>query len=152
MAGITVGFDGSCSAYHALRWAMGEAAAHHAALTVLTVHPVAVSSWTGNLIVLPADQPALQKAGQAAEDAVRKVIAELGEPSSPSVTVHAVNGVAAEELISATAQADLVVVGSRGSSRSTRLLLGSVSSQVLHFAQCPVCVVPDERRRTGREV
>ena len=36
---------------------------------------------------------------------------------------------------------DLIVIGSRGRSAFTELLLGSVSSQVLHHATCPVTVV-----------
>ena len=143
MAGITVGFDGSHSAQRALEWAMSEAAVRHAPLTVLTVHLVPASGWTGNPIVLPADAPELEKLRQAAEDAAAKAAAELGQPGAVAVIVRAVNGYPGEELTKASDDADLVVVGARGMSAIARLLLGSVSSEVLHHARCPVALIRD---------
>jgi nucleotide-binding universal stress UspA family protein len=145
MAGIIVGVDGSHGAHRALDWAMKEAAAHHAQLTVVTVHEVPVSGWTGNPIILPIDAPELEKTRQAAEDMVTKAAAQLGESRPASVTIHAVNGFPAEELIQASRDADLLVVGSRGAGGFTRLMMGSVSNQVVHHAHCPVVVVPDKR-------
>jgi nucleotide-binding universal stress UspA family protein len=48
MAGMIVGVDGSPGAHRALDWAMKEAAAHHAHLTVVAVHEVPVNGWTGH--------------------------------------------------------------------------------------------------------
>jgi nucleotide-binding universal stress UspA family protein len=59
--------------------------------------------------------------------------------------VRAVSGVPAEELVKASRDSDLVVVGSRGGGGFARLLMGSVSSQVVHHAACPVTVVPANR-------
>jgi nucleotide-binding universal stress UspA family protein len=145
MPGITVGVDGSRGAHRALEWAMKEAAAHHAPLTVLTVHEVAASGWTGNPIILPPDVPAVEEARQAAEETVRKALSELGDSRPPSVSVHAVNGVAAEELIKASRDADLLVVGFRGTSGFARAVLGSVTNKLVHHAHCPVVVIPDAR-------
>ena len=58
---------------------MKEAAAHHAHLTVVAVHEVPVSGWTGNPIILGADVPELEKTRRAAEEAVSKAAAQLGE-------------------------------------------------------------------------
>ncbi len=141
MTGITVGVDGSHHAHQALDWAMREAAVHHAPLTVLAVHPVAASGWTGNPIILPADEPELEKTRQAAEEAAAKAAIHLGESQPASVTVRAVNGFAAEELINASRDADLAVVGFHGAGlvRAPRAGLGQ--HKVVHQAHCPVMVV-----------
>ena len=145
MAGITVGIDGSHDAHRALEWAMREAAVRHVPLIVVTVHEVAVSGWTGQPIILPADQADAEKVRQAAEEMVAKAAGQLGESQPASVTVRAVNGFPAQELIEASRDADLLVVGSRGGGGFARLMLGSISQKVVHHAHCPVVVVPGPR-------
>ena len=53
------------------------------------------------------------------------------------------SGVPGEELIRASAGAELLVVGARGMGWLRRILLGSVSSTVMHHARCPGAVIPD---------
>lgn len=142
MSGIIVGLDGSDHSRRALEWAIREAGLRGAALTVLAVHEVASNHWTGNPEVYPADQPATEAVRRAAEDAVQKAVGQAGEPGPASVMVRAVSGLAAQEMVQASSDADLVVVGQRGGGGFARLLMGSVSSQVVHHAACPVVVVP----------
>jgi nucleotide-binding universal stress UspA family protein len=144
MPGITVGIDGSAHSTRALEWAIKEAAVRHAPLTVLTVHLVPASGWTGNPIILPQDATDEEKTRQAAEEMTLKAISQLGEAQPSSVTVRAISGFPAQELIEASRTADLMVVGSRGAGGFARLSIGSVSSQVVHYAHCPVVVVPRE--------
>ena len=66
---------------------------------------------------------------QAAEEATRKAVEAAGAPGPTSVAVRAVSGIAPQELISASNDADLVVVGSRGGGGFARLMLGSTSNQ-----------------------
>jgi nucleotide-binding universal stress UspA family protein len=141
MPGIVVGIDGSEHSQRVLGWAMREAALRQAPLTVLTVHQVAGSHWTGNPVVYPEDRPVQEQARQAAEEAVAKAASQMGDARPPSVTVRAVSGLAARELIEASQDADLVVVGSRGGGGFGGLLMGSVSSQVVHHSACPVAVI-----------
>ena len=145
MAGIVVGIDGSDNAHRALDWALKEAATHHAPLTVLTVHEVAVSAWTGNPIILPPDYDELEKTRGRVEEIVAEAATQAGEPEPPSISVRAEIGLAARVLIEASRDADLLAVGSRGSGGFARTLLGSVSQQVVQHSECPVVVVPDRK-------
>jgi nucleotide-binding universal stress UspA family protein len=142
MSGVTVGVDGSGHSTRALEWAAKEAAVRHAPLTVLTVHSVPQSGWTGNPITLPQDSADRQKEQQAAEEMIAKVTSQLGEAQPASVKVRAIIGFPAQELIEASREADLLVVGARGGGGFAKLVAGSVSSQVVHHAHCPVVVVP----------
>jgi nucleotide-binding universal stress UspA family protein len=142
MPGIVVGVDGSEHSKPVLEWAMQEAAAHHAPLTVLAVHQVAGSFWTSTPIIYPADQPEAEKARQGAEEAVSQIASSLGDAAPASVTVRSVSGVPAQELVNASRDADLVVVGLRGGGGFAGLLMGSVSEQVARHSSCPVVVVP----------
>ena len=107
---------------------MKEAAIRHAPLTVLTVLQ-AVRDNLG-LIANYADDPELiEKARLAAQAETDKVLATLGESRPESVTVRAIKGFPAEELIEASKDADLVVVGERGAGGFARLVMGSVTIQ-----------------------
>ena len=143
MPGIIVGVDGSGHSQRALEWAMKEAALRHEALTVITVHQ-AVKGYYGTAVVNPEDRALTEQAREAAQAETDKVLAELGESRPDSVTVKAVNGYPVEELLAAADDADIIVLGSRGAGGFTRLLLGSVSSQIAQHAHCPVLIVPAE--------
>ena len=141
MSGITVGIDGSAHSSRALEWALHEGAIRHAPVTVLTVHSVPMSGWTGNPITLPRDVVDEESERQDAEELTAKALSQLGDAQPPSVKVRALIGFPAQELIEASRTADLMVVGSRGAGGFARLMIGSVSSQVVHHAHCPVVVV-----------
>jgi nucleotide-binding universal stress UspA family protein len=68
-----------------------------------------------------------------------------GGASPASVHVRAVSGLAARELLAASGDAELVVIGSRGAGGFADLLMGSVSTQVVNHAACPVVVVQSHR-------
>lgn len=145
MPGIVVGIDGSHHSTRALEWALKEAALEHAPLTVLTVHSVPASPWTGNPVLVERDADDQEKMLHAAEELTRKVASQLGDSGPDSITVRAIIGYPSQELIDASRDADLVVVGSRGAGGFAKLMLGSVTGQVVEHAHCPVVVVPSER-------
>jgi len=145
MSGIFVGVDGSTHSQAALDWAMREAGIRHRPLTVITVHEIAVSGWGGSL-EFPADEVMREQERKAVQEAVDKTAAQLGDAAPPEITVQAVLGQPAPQLIEASTGADLLVVGSRGTGGFARLLMGSVSTQVAEHAQCPVTIVRHTHR------
>jgi nucleotide-binding universal stress UspA family protein len=144
MSGILVGVDGSDHSRRALGWAMREAVQHNVPLTVLSVHPGQVRPATGiywGVHSYPEDSHNQDVARAAVQEFVDKATHEIGE-KAPEVRIDVVNGNPAEELIRASRDADMLVVGCRGSGGFGRLLMGSVTTQVTHHAACPVVVIP----------
>jgi nucleotide-binding universal stress UspA family protein len=142
VSGIIVGVDGSDNSRRALGWAMREAVQHHLPLAVMTVYPDPVRPVTGIYWgVHPENSFKPELAQKALQEFADNVASEIGGPV-PEITVNVARGEVAEELIKASRDADMLVIGSRGNGGFTRLLLGSVSSQVTHHATCPVMVIP----------
>ena len=98
--------------------------------------PVAVASVPYD----KSDYEALRAAGEAeARQAVDEVLAERDtKPDVEFELIHEHEGMA---LIHASADADLLVVGSRGMGGFKGLLLGSTSTYCVHHAKVPVVVV-----------
>ncbi|HEY3688173.1 MAG TPA: universal stress protein [Streptosporangiaceae bacterium] len=142
MSGVVVGTDGSAGARKALAWAVEEARLRGAPLTVLAVVTVPVTLARASSPLIGEPEPADLR---AAEEEARTEIAEV-DTGGVDAKIHVVSGVPAEELVNAGRDADLLVVGSRGVGGFSRLLLGSVSTQVVHHARCPVVVVPHDER------
>ena len=146
MPGIIVGVDGSGHSRRALEWAIREASVRHSPLTVLTVQPPAAVYWgMGAAVPIPYlyDQDLAEQVLKMAEEETNSALEKFGPESRPSsVTVRAVVALPAEALLKAAADADMLVVGSRGAGGFRRLLLGSVSTQVTQHAHCPVVVIP----------
>ena len=145
MPGIIVGVDGSGHSQRALEWAMNEAAIRHLPLTVLTVHPAMVG-YFGGVATTAQDEELTEQVKAVVTAETDKVLTGLNGPPPESVTVQAMNSFPVEELINASKDADLVVLGSRGAGGFTRLMLGSTADQVVRHAHCPVTIVPPEDR------
>ena len=81
-----------------------------------------------------------RKVAQAAVDDSVSFLREAGIEAEGEV----VEGAAAPAILEAAKRhdVDLIVMGTRGPSSVAEMLLGSVSTQVLRYAPCPVLVVP----------
>ncbi len=127
-APVVVGLDGSASARHALRYALDLAARRG-----VPVH--AVSVWP-----TPLKDPA------EAEGVLAGLLAEE-TAAHPEVVVRpqpAYDRSPAGGLITAAADAGLVVVGSRGRGGLRGVLLGSVGRALIEHAPCTVVVVRED--------
>jgi nucleotide-binding universal stress UspA family protein len=145
MSGIVVGVDGSGHSQRALERAMNEAAIRHVPLIVITVHQ-AIVGYFGGVVTSPQDLELTEQVQAAVKAETDKALAGLDGSRPESVTVKAVHGFPVEELVSASKEADMVVLGSRGAGGFTRLMLGSTAGQVVQHAYCPVLIVPPEDR------
>lgn len=137
-APIVVGVDGSDHADRALVWALDEAELRAAKLHVVTAWhvPAMVYGGPGFVVSPSADASFRAAAKDVAETAVEKA-RDAGVDAETSVQ----QGQAADVLIETAANADLLIVGSRGHGGFVGLLLGSVSSQCAHHAPCPLVIV-----------
>lgn len=138
MSTIVVGVDGSAGSRRALRWAAEEARYREAGLQVVMAWEYEIfGALPGEAIALPEED----KAPKMREHLEGIVAAELGDDVE-GIEIRPVYGSPSEALIDASRDADLLVVGTRGMGGFKRLLLGSVSSQVVHHSHVPVVVVP----------
>jgi nucleotide-binding universal stress UspA family protein len=130
---IVVGADGSPHGNAALRWAIDHALALDGAVT-------AVFAWQIPFLGMPGafDRDELEKL--AKEYLTETVSSVAPSPPVPLWTIVA-EGDPTEALITASEQADLLVLGSRGRSPFKGLLLGSVSQGCAAGTKCPVAIV-----------
>jgi len=140
MSGIVVGYNGTKNAEAALTWAMDRAAAEGRPLIVLTVNEVAMNPYTGSPSEVPADRDLLEKARQDAEQTARRLAAR--HSPEPKVAVKAMNGLVGEELVAASEDADMLVIGSSGQREFPALRVSAVATKVAHYSRCPVVIVP----------
>jgi nucleotide-binding universal stress UspA family protein len=136
---ILVGVDGSAESTRALRWAADYARLCRAEIEAVTCWQYPTSY--GLPAVLPDyDFPAETR--QVLEDALTKA---FGDQIPEGLRRRVEQSHPAVLLVAASAEADLLVVGSRGHGEFAGMLLGSVSEHCVTHAHCPVVVVRGER-------
>ena len=135
---MVVGVDGSDSAQDALGWVMERATEGDTIVVANAWELHGVGGFESPYINF-ADFEVI------AEKLVGQVAAQVTEKCGDAVSVQTVvrHGHAGQMLIDLSADADMIVVGSRGYGGFKGLLLGSVSTYVVHHARCPVVIIPD---------
>lgn len=133
----------------ALRWAAQEAASRSVTLTI--VHIIDTPPW--NLLAVGGPAAAVPNAAslrqqQGAQSVIAdaiKVIENATEPGArPQIASKVFFAAPVPTLVQLSKDAQMVVVGRRGRSSLRRILLGSVSTGLLHHAHCPVAVIHDD--------
>ncbi|TDC60526.1 universal stress protein [Micromonospora sp. KC207] len=153
---ILVGYDASADATVALHWALAEA--EHSGRPVRLAYVfewVTVAGWVG-----PGVAPGIwpdETARRHVKELVDKAAADAAAAARPTVTVHGevFDGPPALVLEERSAEAGLLVLGTRGHGGFGGLLAGSTAVSVTAHAHCPVVVVRDgdaSASRTGRVV
>ena len=133
MRGVVVGVSGSAEADVALDWALKEAASYGVPLT-------AVTAWTGPRGLQPHEyQDLLDRRREELLTLVDAAVRRAGV--DVDVIAKVAEGDAPEALMAAAEDADMLVLGRRRLGRLGRLVLGSVSSEVVERAELPVTVV-----------
>lgn len=130
---IVVGYDGSEDAELALSWAIRTARGERAGIEV--VHALPAGPW--ELAYTTVDVATQRnRAAELLAQAARRI-----EGSGVPVRTEIASAPAAGALIEAAEDAVMIVVGSRGHSRFSELMIGSVSQHTARHARCPVVVV-----------
>lgn len=139
---VVVGVDGSAGSAAALRFAEAEARLRGGELHVVHAWTDTVSGYGGP----PWARPVTTLREQA-DEVLRESVQDAWRNGAPGVQVRAetVEGVDWDVLTQVAEAADLLVVGSRGRTGWSSLLLGSVGLRCLTYAPCPVAVVRPPR-------
>jgi nucleotide-binding universal stress UspA family protein len=134
---VIVGVDGSPHSDRALSWACRRAESCGDTVRAVCAWSLGVSGedWT--------PQPGVKPEGQRYAEQILREAKERVRSDHPAVKVETavVEGHPGQVLVDMSADADLLVVGSRGRSEVAGILLGSVSQHSVHHAHCPVTVV-----------
>jgi nucleotide-binding universal stress UspA family protein len=137
---IVIGTNGSDHAARALNWAIDEAKLRDATLRIVTAWRVPLAQYARPGPAPPASSSLEDEVRRAAEAIAAAAAEEVREQANVSVETKVVEGDAAEVLIDAAKDSDLLVIGSRHRSYSG-LLAGSVSIQCALHASAPTTIV-----------
>lgn len=140
---VVVGVDGSAASLRALSFALGYAEARGLMVRVghcddhLSGYEDPRTSLTRPWLVPDLAEHVRDRVAHIDED-IREVLARHRDVPTE---VMSWRGRPPRALVQESRNAALVVVGARGLGGFAELMLGSVSSEVLHWARCPVAVV-----------
>lgn len=135
---VVVGVDGSETSRHALDFAIDQARVHGRPLHVMFCWQL---KDLGSVPGYENAVPPVEAGQKRAQEILDAMVDGAAIPADMTVERHAFHIPASKGLISASRYASHLVVGSRGLSGLDAHFLGSVSKQIVNFAECTVTVV-----------
>lgn len=143
--GIVVGADGSLTSKVAVDWAARDAALRKIPLTVVNVLDPPVM-YTFPRTPIPLEYLQWQQdEGRAILNDALETVEDITQQAGPiDFSGELMTGPPVSTLVDLSKEAAMVVVGSHGRGAMARLLLGSVSTGLVHHAHCPVAVIHDQ--------
>jgi nucleotide-binding universal stress UspA family protein len=141
---IVVGTDGSETANLAVRHAAELAKAFGSKLTVITAFtPTGADAVARAQQEVPADLQWMLTDSAQADDRAQHGASVAREVGVKEVRIRVGGGDPANVLLEIADEisADLIVVGSRGMTSTSRFLLGSVPNKISHHAPCDLVIV-----------
>jgi len=143
--GVVVGVDGSAASKVAVDWAARDAALRTVPLTLVNVlDPPVVYTFPRTQIPREYLEWQQDEGRKVLDDALKIVEDSTRQKGSIDVSSELMIGPPVSTLIDLSKDAEMVVVGSRGRGAMARLLLGSVSTGLVHHAHCPVAIIHDD--------
>ncbi|MEU1319770.1 universal stress protein [Streptomyces tibetensis] len=149
---ITAGVDASQESLAALAWAAREAVRRDRPLRVVHAWRVQTPELIETAVATDADSQA-----EWVHSAVSEAVGTVTEQHPDlAVTTDVIEGAVADTLVAAAADAEMLVLGSRGYGRIVGFLLGSIGQQVIAEAARPVVLVragdQPSSEAAGREI
>ena len=142
--GVVVGVDGSASSDAAVRWAAGEAVLRKRQLTLVNAIATPALPWPAAPVPAQLRQREELASRTILDDAVRIAQDTIQDSGRAEIESQLLHSAPVPTLVDMSKDADMVVVGARGLGAVRSVLLGSVSTGLIHHASCPVAVIHHE--------
>ena len=138
--GVVVGVDGSAPCDAAVRWAAGEAVLRKRRLTLVHAIAAPAQPWPPAPVPPKVHRREELDSRTILDDAVR-IVEDTIKDNRLEIETQLLHSAPVPTLVDMSKDADMVVVGPRRLGAVRSVLLGSVSTGLIHHAHCPVAVI-----------
>ena len=156
MSDVVVGVDGSPGSIAAIVWAIGEAELRKVNVRAVIAweYPYAYGGLTTSVLTQESNDELEKNAFAELEAAINAAVGKLTKQEGNAVQIEsvAIAGNPSSVMERESFTADLVVVGAKGHSSLSKLLLGSTSDYLAKHSGCPMVIVHERKPHSdGKE-